>query len=149
MSHITTVALKIKDLNALKSALAEFGAVWCENQQTYKWYGPSVGDTPLPVGITKDMLGKCSHAIKLPGVNYEIGVVKMPDNTYTLAYDFYDYRPHGHDGGKLLEKFGQGLQKLTQAYACAKVSLEARAKGWMCQKQKLANGSIKLVLQGM
>ena len=81
MSHMTTIAIQVKDLAALKAAVIELGALWMEGQRTHKWYGQSVGDYPLPKGVTVDMLGKCDHAIKVPGVNYEIGVVKLADGT--------------------------------------------------------------------
>jgi hypothetical protein len=153
MSHVTTVSIKIKDLQALKAAIKEFGAEWIEGRKEYNWWGVSVGDTPLPEGMTKEMLGKCDHVIKLPGVNYEIGVVKMPAGHYTLAYDSYDYGRGPNrvpaDGGKLLAKFGDGLKKLTQAYAVAKATIEAKAKGWIVNRQTLGNGAIKLTLSGV
>lgn len=153
MSHVTTISVKILDLRALKAAIKEFGAEWIEGKREYNWWGISVGDTPLPEGMTKDMLGKCDHVIKLPGANYEIGVVKMPGGHYTLAYDSYNYGSGPNnvpaDGQKLLNKFGDGLKKLVQTYAVCKATLEAKAKGWMVNKQTLANGTVKLSLTGV
>lgn len=154
MSHITAVSLKILDLRALRAAVQEMGAQFIEGKTTYNWWGISVGNKPIPKGMTKEMLGRCSHVIKVPGVNYEIGVVKTAQGHYTLAYDAYNWG-HGPnnipaDGGKLEEKFGQGLKKLVQSYAVAKATLEARAKGWMVvSRQTLANGSVKVVMQGV
>lgn len=148
MSHVTTVAIQIRDLNALKAAAREQGCEFIEGKTTFEWYRQHVGDYPLPAGMTKEQMGKCDHVIHVPGVNYEIGVVKKQDGTYTLAYDFYG--GHGrHDGHKLLEKFGDGLKKLCQGYAIAKTTLEAKAKGWMVGKHTLPNGTVKLTLTGV
>lgn len=149
MSHISTISLKILDLAALREAVKSFGGEWVENQKTYRWYGRYVGDTPLPQGMTEDQLGKCEHAIRIPGVSYEIGVVKLKEGGYTLAYDYYDYQACGHDGGKLTALFGKGLQKLVQSYAVTKACLTAKKQGWTVQKQALPNGTIKLVMSGV
>lgn len=153
MSHVSTVSLKIRDINALKMAVQRLGAQFIEGKTTYNWWGVSVGDTPLPQGMTKEMLGKCTHAIKVPGGNYEIGVVKMSDGSYTLAYDSYNYGqgPNGirADGAKLITQFGDGLKKLSQMYGVCVASLKAKAQGWLVNEQTLPNGSIKLTCSGM
>lgn len=149
MSHVTTVSIKIRDLNALKAAAKEHGCEFIEGKTTFEWYRQHVGDYPLPQGMTKEQMGKCDHVIRCPGINYEIGVVKTQDG-YTLAYDFYGYDGGGrHDGHKLLQKFGDGLKKLTQTYAVQVATMAAKAKGWMCQRQTLPNGTIKLSLTGV
>src|SRR5678815_3137009 len=97
----------ITDLNALKGAVKELGAIWREGQKTYEWYGRSVGDYPLPDGFTAKDLGKCEHAIRLAGTEYEIGVVpKKHGGGYTLLYDFWG------PGQRLKSHFGDGLAKL-------------------------------------
>jgi len=112
---------------------------------TYNWYGRHVGDYPLPKGIARDQLGKCSHVIKIPGVNYEIGVVRLPDGKYTLAYDFYGYEGgEGHDGHKLLEKFGDKLGKLVQMYGVHKLTREAHRKGMQVQRMIDSKGYVHL-----
>jgi hypothetical protein len=148
MSHVASIDIAINDLTALKAAVKELGCEWREGQLNYKWYGTSVGDYPLPKGMTVEMLGKCSHAIKVPGVNYEIGVVKMPDGTFTLAYDFYGYDGGTHDGHKLLAKFGEKLGKLVQGYAVHRATLEAQRKGLRVIRTTTANGSIRLAITG-
>jgi hypothetical protein len=152
MSHISVITITIKDLNALKAAVREFGAEFIEGQRTYAWWGKSVGDTPLPAGMTNEQLGKCDHCIKVEGVNYEIGVVKTKDG-YTLAYDAYNRGagPNGirADGGKLLAKFGNGLKKLVQSYALNVAEMKARSAGWLTRRTALPNGAVKLSLTGM
>jgi hypothetical protein len=140
MSHITTIKTEIRDLDALKCACTECGAVFVEGQTRYRWFGESVGDYPLPEGITKEQLGKCSHVIRVPGVEYEIGVVQKPNGHWTLAYDFWG------PGQGLLQKFGEGCQHLMQLYAVHKTIHEAQKKGYTAQRQQLKDGSVKLVL---
>jgi hypothetical protein len=148
MSHVCTISIRIKSLDALKAAVAELGAEWREGQTRYKWYGHSVGDTPLPEGMTVADLGKCSHAIHVPGVNYEIGVVRNKDGDgYTLACDFFGGYGE-HDGGKLLQKFGEGCQKLTQIYAVQLTTLAAKKKGLTVARSLQADGKIALTISG-
>ena len=123
MSHITTIKTEIRDLDALKGACAECGVAFIEGQTTYQWFGESVGDYPLPEGVTKEQLGKCSHAIRVPGVAYEIGVVQKPNGHWTLAYDFWG------PGEGLLQKFGDGCRHLLLLYAVHKTVREDRKKG--------------------
>jgi hypothetical protein len=148
MSHITAIAIEIKDLAALEAATKELGAELIRNQHTYKWYGTSVGDYPLPAGFTADMLGKCEHAIRLPGNNYEIGVVRNPlkPSTFTLLYDFWGYGGQ-HDGHKLKAHFGDGLKKLVQLYGVHAATIAARSRGHAVARQTLPNGSIKLQIR--
>lgn len=153
MSHVTSISLKILDLRALKAAVLEMGGEWVEGKTTYNWWGVSVGDAPIPEGMTKEMLGKCSHCIRVPGVNYEIGVVRMPQGHYTLAFDAYNYGAGPNripaDGGKLVQKFGDGLKKLVQSYAVSVATLKAKASGWIVNKQHLPNGAVKLTMSGV
>ena len=60
------------------------------DQPTYRWYGQWVGDYihNIPQGFTQDDLGKCTHAIRVPGATYEIGVVRR-GSKYLLLWDFY------------------------------------------------------------
>ena len=136
MSHIVTISTVITNLAALKAAALDLGAVWNEGKTTYNWFGRSVGDYPLPKGMTAAMLGKCEHAISLPGVNYEIGVVKLPDSTYTLAFDFYGSGLNGNpnDGKKLKEHFGDKLGKLTDYYQHHCLARPSVLKGRKCWK---------------
>jgi hypothetical protein len=138
VSHVETVTVIINDLDALVEAVARVGCKFVPNKKTYEWWGRSVGDYPLPEGMTVDMLGKCEHVIQLPGCGYEIGVVKTGPKKYTLAYDFYG------EGGKLLAHLGPKLQRLVQMYSICKVSREAKKKGMKVQEVKHANGAVTL-----
>lgn len=142
MSHVSSISIAITDLNALKLAAKELGANWIEGKKQYAWYGQHVGDYPLPQGMTEEQLGKCDHVISVPGVGYEVGVVRRADGTHTLAYDFYG------PGRGLLKQFGEGLKKLVAAYSVHKTTLWARNKGYMVQRKTLNNGKTQLTVTG-
>src|ERR1035437_5141802 len=92
MSHVTTIAIEIRDLNVVKEICQELGLEFKENQKTYKWYGTHVGDYPLPAGFTKADMGKCDYAIRLKGNTqaYEVGVVKSKTGSgYQMIWDFW------------------------------------------------------------
>lgn len=149
MSHVESVNVVITDLKALDAACARMGAVLAKDKTTYNWYGISVGDYPLPAGFRAADLGKCEHAIQLPGVKYEIGVVpaRNPDGTpakgMTLLYDFYGSTSRD-DGQKLKRHFGDGLTKLVDAYSVEALKAKARAQGYLSREVTRADGKIEL-----
>lgn len=142
MSHVTKIAVSINDLESLKQAAHEMGGLFIEGKTTYGWFGRHVGDYPLPEGITKEQLGKCSHAIMLPGCQYEIGVVQMPDGNYTLLYDFWG------PGQQLKKQFGDNLKGLVQMYSVYRATNVALKKGYKVKRSVSDNGSIKLQVTG-
>jgi hypothetical protein len=120
MSHVSAVKLIIKDLEALKQACNNLGFDFIENQKTYKWFGSWVGDYPMPEGFEEKDLGKCDHAIRVPGCSYEVGVVKRGDH-YVLAYDFWR-------GGGLEKAIGVDGGPIRQAYAVESVKNIVKSK---------------------
>lgn len=149
MSHLDSIAVSLTDLNALRTAaVGDFGCQWIEGKKTFEFYGKYVGDTPMPMNLKGIKPGTCDHVIKIPGVNYEVGVVKLKDGTYTLAYDYYNDGGR-HDGHKILEKFGLGCKKLIHAYSTHKTMNWARSKGWMVNKVPLPNGRVALDITGV
>jgi hypothetical protein len=129
MSHISRIELEIKDLQCLKEACKRLGFEFCENQQSYQWYGRWVGDSPLPEGVTEDQLGKCDHAIKVPGAQYEVGVVRK-GNGYILLYDDWIK-------GGLRKKLGVNAGLLKQAYTIETLRKEARQKNYRFHETKM------------
>ena len=122
MSHISTIEIQINNLEILKKVCQRLKFQFKENQKTYEWYGTWVGRFSLPEGISEDQLGKCDHAIKVPGCRYEIGVVKRGDH-YLLLWDSW------RKGG-LTKAIGNNAGILKQAYAVERVRQEARTKGY-------------------
>ena len=129
MSHISRIELEIKDLQSLKEACKRLGFEFCDNQQSYQWYGRWVGDSPLPEGITEDQLGRCDHAIKVPGAQYEVGVVRK-GQSYILLYDEWIK-------GGLKAKLGVNAGLLKQAYTIETLRKEARQKNYRFHETKM------------
>lgn len=141
MSHVATIDVVITDLQSLKDACKARGWVFVEGQRKYRWYGTWVGDTPMPAGMTKADLGKCDHAIKIPGCTYEVGVVRQPDDTYGLAWDYWG------TGGLVKALGGQKAPKLVQAYATEKMKNEARRMDYALESEEvMADGTVRLRL---
>lgn len=141
MSHVTTCELEVRDLDALESAVKEMGATLTRGVKEYAWYGTSVGDYPIPKGMTVETLGKCDHVIRVPGVGYEVGVVQTVPGKYTLAYDFYG------PGRGLLAKFGERMNKLKQMYGVHVATRTAQKRGMNVQRVQ-TSGGIRLVMTG-
>lgn len=139
MSHITPIDLEIKNLDALKLTCKRLGVEWMEDQETYKWYGRFVGDYPLPQGVKIEDLGKCDHAIRVPGASYEIGVLDR-DGKITLMWDFWG-------AGGLEKVLGPGGAKLKQMYAIEEAKLEAERRGYFCLEEVKENGDIELTIE--
>lgn len=141
MSHIVKIETKIKDLVALKLACKSLGFEFVEGQRTYAWFGRWVGDTPMPEGLKVEDLGKCTHAIRVPGAKYEVGVMSTSSG-YELRWDYFS------SGGLLARLGGQKAGRLVQAYAVEKTKREASRRGQVVKTQTLSDGSVKLTLQG-
>lgn len=146
MSHVTKLGLQIKDLEALRLACESLGLELVLNQKTYKWFGRSVGDYPLPEGMTADDLGKCDHVIRIPDNSsaYEIGVVQNGDH-YELLWDFWA----GGKGmvAKVSDGNGLNANKLKQYYAVHCSILDLQSQGYQVSQYETADGS--LVIQGV
>lgn len=146
MSHVTDVAVEITDLDCLKRACAKLGLEFRQGKQTYKWYGRHVGDYGIPKGFTEADLGKCQHAIGIPGNSqaYEIGVVERRDGKpgYTLHFDFWS-------GGYGIEAVvGKDCNKLVNHYASEVAQMEAMMLGYTVLGETVkADGTIELVIQ--
>ena len=139
MSHVVTITdVEVLDLDAMKLAAGDCGLTFREGQQTYRWYGHWVGDYPLPVGVQKEDLGKCTHALHLNDRAYEIGLVQQGDK-YALMYDFWD-------GGKGLEKaVGKKCDKLMQRYSYHATIRAAESAGYVKSNEWVQDdGSVKL-----
>lgn len=128
MSHVSQIEIEIKDLEALKAACQRLGYEWLEGKTTYKWWGHWVGDYPMPQGFKVEDLGKCTHAIRVPGANFEIGVVIRNGKT-TLMWDFYQ-------SGGLERVVGKNGAKLKQAYAAEATKRAAKKAGYLVTEKK-------------
>ena len=116
MSHISKIELEVKDLAVLSQACSRLGLEFIRGKKQFRWYG-------------KD--AHCDHVIKVPGADYEIGVVRK-NQKYELNCDFYD---------RGIEKvIGRQGGLLKQAYAVAKTRIEARKKGYSVLEKRTDAG---------
>jgi len=129
MSHNEIIDLEITDLKTLANTAKRLGGELRIGQLTYKWYGRNVGDYPLPEGVKASDLGKCEHAIKFPGIGYEVGVIKSKTQkgAYQLLWDFYDRDLKNKMGGKKAITF-------IQHYTMEKTQQAAMMKGKLCRE---------------
>lgn len=150
MSHVATIEIEIKDLDAMAEACKACGLVLNRNQKTYKWYGTwmkdySAEDAAYQNGIKPEDYGKCEHAISVQGnaSAYEIGVVRKANGTFALVWDFFA-------GGKgLMEKCsidGKQPGKLVQEYATQVAMKKAKLQGFAVQRKQLQDGRVQLQL---
>jgi hypothetical protein len=142
MSHVAKVDLEVRDLGCLAKAAEHLGLELVQGQQTYRWYGRSVGDYPMPAGFKASDLGKCEHAIRIPGAScaYEIGVVGRKDGKpgYQLLWDFWA------GGYGMQAKVGNNGDKLKQEYAVQVAMKHARAQGYQVSRKQKEDGSVVL-----
>lgn len=144
MSHVATIEIQLKDLDALDAACRRVGIEFLRDKPTFAWFGTHVGDYPLPAGFTAEDMGRCEHAIRVPGATYEIGVVRRRDGQpgYTLLWDFW--ASGGLTSGEALERIGVGGRKLVQAYGVEVATRAARRQGYTVTETTKADGSIVL-----
>lgn len=136
MSHVTDIKCTLDDIPAVKEVCKELGLVFCENQQTYKWYGSHVGDYPLPEGFTVADLGKCQHAIKVPGCDWEIGIAQ-PRNAKGLRLVFDFWGP-----GQALSKAlgGNDAREFVARYEAVRAEAACRKAGYRTTREKAQHG---------
>ena len=146
MSHVANVEVEINDLTALKTACGKLGLEFVQGQTTYKWFDryladSNVGRQTVRDGFRPEDFGKCEHAIKVPGSDYEVGVVRNPTgNGYRLIYDEY-----GSQGQALTKRLGgTQLPKLKTEYGVARASRHLRRNGYRVVRRVLSNGTVKL-----
>lgn len=123
MSHIAQIELEIQDLSILKQACTQLNLHFVQNQTTYRWYG----DTAT-----------CDHAIRVPGADYEVGVVKR-GNKHILLWDSWST-------GGLEQALGRNAGLLKQAYAVARVKQQAHLGKYKLRQHQTADGTIQLTL---
>jgi len=127
MSHVVSIACELTDLDAIKAVCRELGLTFKENQKTYQWWGYSAGDYPLPEGFTVDDLGKCEHAIGIPGTTWEIGLARPRNGKgLRLLFDFF-----GSQGQPILNAVGgEKATEFLKRYAACKTELACQKSGY-------------------
>jgi hypothetical protein len=149
MSHIVSIAIEIGEdadsIAAVRQVCKELGLTFKADQATYNWWGFSVGDYPLPTGFMKEDLGKCKHAIGIPGTNWEVGLAKpRTGKGLRLLFDFF-----GSDGAPILKALGgEQANKFKQLYGVARAEIAAKKLGHTVKRQVMSNGAINVVITG-
>ena len=118
MSHIVTIATKLRDPIAVSAACGRLGLA-----------APQQGTFKLFAG--QEVTG---WGVRLPGWRY---AVVCETTTGTVKFDNYS--------GSWGEQ--QQLDRFMQAYAIEAAKLAARRRGHSVVEQPLADGSIKLTIQ--
>ncbi len=117
MSHIVQIKTQVRDPAAVQAACRRLGLA-----------EPVQGKFELFSGEVNGV------GVQLPGWRYP---VVFDTATADARYDNY--------GGYWGEQ--KELDRLMQAYAVEKAKIEARKKGYTVTEQRIADGSIKLVVQ--
>lgn len=148
MSHVADVELTITDLDALDKACEDLGLELVRGQTTHKWFGKFLNDwndtsrAAISKGRNAEDFGKCEHAIKIKNGNannYEIGLVKNADGTFSAIYDAWA------GGGGLHAVAGNDLCKLKDEYG-ARVTMRTLArKGYNCARRVNEQGKVQVV----
>ena len=147
MSHVADCDVKFRDMDAINIAVKRLGGKFMKDQKTHQWFGRFLNDWNNDRAAVNrrdsSTFGKCDHAIKFPDINYEIGMVREPDGSYTAIYDTYG-GSGTHDGKKLEAACGGvGLPKLKDEYAAAVTTRMLARKGFRVQRSE-AKGKITL-----
>ena len=125
MSHVVKGKLIIQDMQACEMAAKALGLTLVKGAKTYAWFGRSVGDYPLPEGMTAAELGHCEHKLVLPGCEYEVGLIKRKNGPgYEAIFDFFG------PGQELEAKLGRGCEKFRQEYTASLAMLHYQAEGY-------------------
>jgi hypothetical protein len=136
MSHVTMCAANpdqvIKSLPALMRAMGRCSqsAVFQHGQTSFQAFGSEGQRTGL----------ECAHAIGLPGMKYEIGIMKSQavPGAFQLAYDSYS--------DELEPVFGQNLENLLSFYHAEVARETANASGDLYSEQELENGDLLVTI---
>lgn len=104
----------------------------------------SSDDAAYKNDIKPEDYGKCEHALSVPDNSkaYEIGVVRRPNGTFALVWDFFA------GGYGLMERCsidGKQPGKLVQEYAAAVAIKKAKLQGFAVQRKQLQDGRVQLV----
>lgn len=152
MSHITKCQTQYKSLTEVRTAGEVLGFDFIEGQKQHAWYGRMVGDSAegreTEREFGRENLGKCDHVLRLKdhrAGDYEIGVVRRDDGTFSLVYDSWG------PGQRLEQRAGKGLTRFKQEYGIAVTQARhaqtLARQGFRMTREDIGNGRVRLRLQ--
>ena len=77
----------ITNLEAFEAACNRLGVEFRRDQKTYAWFGST--EITLPAESDPEGRGHCAHAVHVPGVQYEVGLIPDGKGAYKLAAQFW------------------------------------------------------------
>jgi len=99
MSHVSKIEIEEKyDFNIIKQMCLDNKWKFCQGQTQFKQY---YGSTD------------CLHAIKIPGADYEIGVIKDEEGEWQLVLDEYMSGGLANVRARLKQSYGIATAKVT------------------------------------
>jgi hypothetical protein len=129
MSHVSTLAIQVSDVDAFEAACRECGVELRREQKTFKTYGGT--RNPCDMAVVD---------VSNPNA-YEIGLVRTADGRYEVKTDEW-----GRSGG-LKEKVGENAGRLLQHYGISAAKRVAQKQGMHVHEQRLPDGRIRLVCE--
>jgi hypothetical protein len=136
MPSVYTLNLVIRNLDAFRAACRRRGWEFRAGQRRYRWFGRWLDDQPLPGGLTPVELGRCAHAVGIPGCLYEVGLIWRGDH----------FRPVWDDepAGGLNVALGPGGGVLWQAYVSEAARRAAHVRGHLVSRTSGRSGVLRL-----
>ena len=125
MSHFTTITTQVRDVAALRAAVAELGLQL------------------LPDADARGFASQTRRGdfvIRLKGP-YDIALNRQPNDNYGLTTDWWN--------GHVEREVGKDFGRLLQLYGIHKTTIEARKRGHFVQRKAQKDGSIKLTIGGV
>ncbi len=128
MSHVTSMHMKIKDLDALEAAATECGLKLLRNQKTFTTYA----------GVKN----ACDHALAMATSqrgDFELGLVKSGDEL-ELKGDLWGQQ-------RMIDAVGGAqFNRLRREYTAA-VTMRNAPRGFIASRQALENNRIRVLLR--
>lgn len=148
MSHTTTIkSVKIQDLDALRSAVADLQAAGVDCQLV---------SNAKPRMFFETQHGECDYVLRLNSCKYDVGFDKQPDGSYVPVFDEWGNHVGSEIGAacplpKSSEERAQHqIGKLMQGYAKHAAVNAAVSQGYFVEEVTTdQNGNVQLVLGGL
>ena len=138
MSHVTTIDIEIRDLDALAAACRRCGLELARGQEKFLWFAGK--------------RSKCVHAIRVDRAAAEYSELREDKEPYEIGVTprkdgrGFELKLDSHAGGfGLMERCGKGAQKLKQMYATEVAKRTAQRQGYSVREVAQADGSIRLL----